>query len=474
MTRIFGHYVSLEMTGLCLVDLLLSFAVIHALAPFGGDFAPVMSFPALAIFVSPWSGQMAFAVALTLAIGATAVTIGLYRPEVCLDWRRRTINAGVAGVLAFPAALLTGLLFRITLSHAFLIWLLEILFVWMVCLIALRWGFRRVMHADAIVRRIVVLGDGPRADRAASAIRSQRGGSFRLVGVGPSFHDSLGQDGALSEAREDDPDALLGTLRQHRVWGVVTATDRPEELPLLDLLACKLRGVRVLDDIGFWEQHLGRVDLDHVDAHWFLSADGFATGWISDALKRLSDLVVSLTILLLTLPVMLIAALLIKIDSRGPVLYRQQRVGLHGKPFMVLKFRSMTTDAEAAGRAVWAQRRDPRVTRVGGFIRVTRIDELPQLFNVLRGEMSFIGPRPERPHFVDQLVQVIPFYRERACVKPGITGWAQVNFPYGASIEDAREKLAYDLYYVKNRGIFLDILILIATVRVILFQEGAR
>jgi lipopolysaccharide/colanic/teichoic acid biosynthesis glycosyltransferase len=171
---------------------------------------------------------------------------------------------------------------------------------------------------------------------------------------------------------------------------------------------------------------------------------------------------------------MLLTALAVKLDSPGPVFYRQQRVGLHGRPFTVLKFRSMTVNAEAAGRAVWAQRKDPRVTGVGGFIRLTRIDELPQLLNVLQGAMSFIGPRPERPHFVEQLVQVIPFYAERSTVKPGITGWAQVNYPYGASIEDAREKLSYDLYYVKNRSVFLDLLILLATVRVILFQEGAR
>ena len=155
------------------------------------------------------------------------------------------------------------------------------------------------------------------------------------------------------------------------------------------------------------------------------------------------------------------------------MLYRQERVGLHGRAFTLLKFRSMQIDAEARGPA-WAAQGDPRVTRVGAFIRRMRIDELPQLINVLKGEMGFVGPRPERPHFVDQLAEVIPFYRDRACVKPGITGWAQVNYPYGASIEDARQKLSYDLYYVKHRNLFLDLLILFATVRVILFQEGAR
>ena len=191
-------------------------------------------------------------------------------------------------------------------------------------------------------------------------------------------------------------------------------------------------------------------------------------------MKRLFDIVVSLIILLITLPFSLIAAVLIKLESPGPILYRQERVGLHGDTFMVLKLRSMRQDAETGGSPQWAQLRDPRVTRVGAFTRKTRIDELPQLINVLRGDMSFVGPRPERPFFVDQLSKEIPFYRERHCVKPGITGWAQINYPYGASLEDSRQKLSYDLYYVKNHGLFLDFIIILSTVRVILMQQGAR
>jgi lipopolysaccharide/colanic/teichoic acid biosynthesis glycosyltransferase len=166
--------------------------------------------------------------------------------------------------------------------------------------------------------------------------------------------------------------------------------------------------------------------------------------------------------------------LAIKADTRGPVLYRQQRTGAYGRTFTLLKFRSMAVDAEASGSPRWAQQQDPRITRVGRFIRGARIDELPQLANVIRGEMSLVGPRPERPHFVEQLTRAIPFYRQRAYVKPGLTGWAQVNFPYGASVEDAREKLAYDLYYVKNRSLMLDLIILVSTIRVVLFREGAR
>jgi sugar transferase (PEP-CTERM system associated) len=236
----------------------------------------------------------------------------------------------------------------------------------------------------------------------------------------------------------------------------------------------RLRGARVFNEIGFWEQCLSRVNIDRIDRNWFLGGEGFSDGRLGAAMKRGIDILASLLLLALTLPLMLVVALAVTLDSPGPLLYRQRRVGLHGKPFTLLKFRSMRADAEAGGTPRWAARRDDRVTRVGRFIRSTRIDELPQLFNVLSGEMSLVGPRPERPHFVEQLAEVIPFYPERVHVKPGITGWAQVNYPYGASVEDAREKLSYDLYYLKNRSLLLDLLILVSTVRVVLFREGAR
>jgi exopolysaccharide biosynthesis polyprenyl glycosylphosphotransferase len=203
-------------------------------------------------------------------------------------------------------------------------------------------------------------------------------------------------------------------------------------------------------------------------------APGFPAGGLTALLKRLSDIIIGVALLSLTLPLMALTMLAIKIDSSGPGFYRQQRVGRFDKPFTLLKFRSMTTDAEAGGNPIWAQQNDPRITRVGRFIRATRIDELPQLVNVLAGEMSLVGPRPERPHFVEQLSRAIPFYCQRSYVKPGVTGWAQINFPYGASVEDAREKLAYDLYYLKNRSLLLDAAVLVSTVRVVLFGDGAR
>ena len=226
-------------------------------------------------------------------------------------------------------------------------------------------------------------------------------------------------------------------------------------------------GIAVRSTAEFWDRRLRRVDVERIPA------ECLDQGLPRVGASRLFDVVVSLGLLVLTLPLMAVTALLVRAESPGPVLYRQERVGQGGRNFTLLKFRSMRADAELGGPA-WAATRDPRVTRAGQFLRKTRIDELPQLFNVLGGEMSFIGPRPERPHFVAQLAAAIPHYDARTQVKPGLTGWAQVNYPYGASVEDARMKLSYDLYYVRNRSLLLDLLILVATVRVILFQEGAR
>ncbi len=219
----------------------------------------------------------------------------------------------------------------------------------------------------------------------------------------------------------------------------------------------------------------GRVDLDSLNPSWLIFSDGFSAGRrLSSWGKRLFDILASLLLLLLTWPLILLTAIAVKLESRGPAFYRQRRVGLYGETFEVIKLRSMRIDAEVGGKAVWAQKDDPRVTRIGAFIRKVRIDELPQCWSVLKGEMSFVGPRPERPQFVEDLEQKLPYYAERHMVKPGITGWAQINYPYGASIEDSRQKLEYDLFYAKNYSPFLDILILLQTLRVVLFPEGAR
>jgi sugar transferase (PEP-CTERM system associated) len=276
------------------------------------------------------------------------------------------------------------------------------------------------------------------------------------------------------------PRGVLQNLTRHvenlGVSEVVLALEeRRNALPLGDLLRIKTTGVHVNDFSTFLERETGRVDLDTLNPSWLIFSDGFSSGrMISSAAKRVFDVLASLGLLFFTLPVIALFAALVKLDSRGPAFFRQTRIGLYGQEFELTKLRSMRTDAEADGRARFAQKDDPRVTRVGRLIRKLRIDELPQAWSVLKGEMSFVGPRPERPEFVADLDDKLPYYAERHMVKPGITGWAQVNYPYGASLEDSRHKLEYDLYYAKNYTPFLDLLILLQTLRVILWPEGAR
>jgi sugar transferase (PEP-CTERM system associated) len=256
---------------------------------------------------------------------------------------------------------------------------------------------------------------------------------------------------------------------------VVALTERRAgSMPLRELLDCKLAGVKVYDLNTHFEKTLGQIRIDYVNAGWLIFGDGFNQGAYRTFVKRLFDLVAASLLILFSAPIMLAAALLIRFESRGPIFYRQERVGLDGRTFWVTKFRSMREDAEKDGKPRWASANDDRITRVGAVMRKTRIDELPQLFNVLKGEMSLVGPRPERPYFVEKLTQDIPFYAVRHSVKPGLTGWAQVRYAYGATVEDSQEKLQYDLYYVKNNTLFLDLIVLLDTVGVVLTGKGAR
>jgi sugar transferase (PEP-CTERM system associated) len=235
-----------------------------------------------------------------------------------------------------------------------------------------------------------------------------------------------------------------------------------------------MAGIKVLDLSSFFERVRGQVRIDSLRASWLIYGEGFRQGWGRTLVKRIFDLVASSILLVLAAPVMVLAAILIAVEDGAPIFYRQERVGLGGRLFKVTKFRSMRRDAERDGKPRWASANDDRVTRIGRFIRKVRIDELPQLFNVLKGDMSLVGPRPERPFFVDQLTRDIPFYAVRHCVKPGVTGWAQVRYQYGSSVDDAINKLQYDLYYVKNHTLFLDTVVLFETVRVVLTGDGAH
>lgn len=317
----------------------------------------------------------------------------------------------------------------------------------------------------------MVLGAGDRAQRLR-ALGERPESGFAIVSYIAMGEPERVVEEAIAREAIHDLGRFVENLGVSEV--VLALQERRNALPLGDLLRIKTKGVHVNDFSSFLERETGRVDLDTVNPSWLIFSDGFSSGrLLSSAVKRLFDIVASLILLLATFPLIALFAVLVKLDSKGPAFFRQERVGLYGQTFRIVKLRSMRTDAEKDG-AKWAEENDPRITRLGRFIRKVRIDELPQVWSVLTGQMSFVGPRPEVPQFVDDLQEQIPFYGERHMVKPGITGWAQINYPYGASTEDSRKKLEYDLYYAKNYTPFLDLVILLQTVRVILWPEGAR
>jgi sugar transferase (PEP-CTERM system associated) len=340
-------------------------------------------------------------------------------------------------------------------------------------IMASRMLFLRWTCLGALKTRALVIGTGSRAAHVETLL-SKRGSvsNIQVMGYLPmgGSHHFVNHDRIL-DTGETLPE-LATRLQINEI--ILAVRERRGGMPVDELLECKLRGINVLELSTFFERENGHLQLDSMNASWMILAEGFNQGMLRDTVKRLFDLLISSAMLVMTLPVMALTALLIKLESPGPVLYRQERVGQGGHPFTILKFRSMRSDAEHDGKPRWASQNDSRVTLVGKFIRRTRIDELPQIFNVFFGDMSFVGPRPERPYFVQDLTQQIPYYGIRHTVKPGITGWAQVRYPYGATVEDALHKLQYDLYYVKNHSLFLDLTILFQTVQVVLWGKGVR
>ncbi len=322
-------------------------------------------------------------------------------------------------------------------------------------------------------RKVLVYGTGAKAKAVGQSLR-HRSSSAELCGffASPNEQEHLVTNwGVLLPGQ-----SLTEVVAEKKVDEIVIALSerRGGSMPMRELLDCKLNGVRVTDIAAYFEQNLGQIRLDAVSAGWLIFGDGFNQGLLRTTIKRLFDIAGATVLILLALPIMLVAAIVIKLESAGPILYKQERVGLGNKPFNVVKFRSMRTDAEKDGVPRWATAGDSRVTRVGRVIRKLRIDELPQLFSVLKGDMSLVGPRPERAFFVEKLTQEIPFYAVRHSVKPGVTGWAQVRFQYGSTVEDTAEKLQYDLYYVKNHSLFLDLVIIFETIGVVLTGKGAQ
>lgn len=345
------------------------------------------------------------------------------------------------------------------------------------CAFLARLLFHELLTRRVLRRHLLVIGAGLRAWDLAHMLGKE--GSSLQYDVVFLHHASLGE----IDPRLEDPSAgrivrldefdVLAAAQREDADEIVVAPDERRGMDLQRLLDCKKAGFPVLQYLSFVEREIRRVDLKRMELSWLIYSDGFEFGALDRFLKRVFDLGVSLLVLFLTAPCLLVAAVAIRLDSPGPILYRQERITKDGRVFSILKLRTMRTDAEAQG-AVWAASKDSRITRIGSFLRRSRIDELPQLLNILRGEMSFVGPRPERPMFVAELANQIPLYNERHLVKAGLTGWAQINYPYGASIDDARSKLSYDLYYVKNFSILFDLVILLQTLRVVLWPSGVR
>ncbi len=462
MIRLFKHYIPHAVLVLGLLDVVLLLVA--------AELGWVTRAAQIGMAVEPIHTRIPQLLSFAGSLEIAMVAVGVYGTESLQSLRFAAARLIVAISLG---VIFLAVLFFVTPAITF--WRSNLLYAMGFAtglLLVLRILTGTLLGGQAFKRRVIVLGAGARAQRL-KALGQTPGAGFVVVGYI-----------AMSETNRVIPEAItrdaIYNLADHVVMlgaseVVLALEERRNALPLKDLLRIRTTGVHVNEISTFLERETGRVDLDSVNPSWLIFSDGFSSGrMFSSVVKRLFDIVASLLLLALTLPVLLLAVIAVKLDSRGPVFYRQRRVGLYSNGFDIPKLRSMRTDAEAAGTAIWAEKNDPRITRVGRILRKTRIDELPQCWSVLIGEMSFVGPRPERPEFVSALEEKLPYYAERHMVKPGITGWAQINYPYGASIDDARQKLEYDLYYAKNYSPFLDLLILLQTLRVVIWSGGAR
>jgi len=463
--RIFGHYVSLPLVLLMLVE-----AAMHVGAVY---LAGTLRFLDLHFLIYPSGGWLLpRALLYSLVMLGVMTAFGLYGTALHKNDREYQVRF----LASYPAAALLMVIVFYVIPTSFLgrgILALSFLFSLILTVLA-RVVFFRIVGGDTLKRRVLVLGSGSRAaevEGLLSRLGSRAG--FHLVGFVLCGDEQPGRD---KSKLLGDCNALRSLVGQHRIDEIVVGVRdrRNGHFPMSKLLECKLEGTSIVDLPTFFERETGHVQLNSLSASWMVFSEGFSKTGFQRLLKRAFDISVSGAMLVATLPIMLIGALAIWLETGRPILYRQKRVGESGQVFEIFKFRSMRVDAEKDGVARWAKKNDERITRVGKFVRLTRVDELPQLINVMRGDMSFVGPRPERPPFVHELSRKVPFYASRHSVKPGITGWAQVRYPYGASVDDAVQKLQFDLYYVKNHSLFLDLVILLQTAQVVLFGQGAR
>lgn len=466
--RIFKHYLHLQYVLLAVVEYILLMAAVYVAVQLRFPDEPVKSFS----YSDPLFHQSSVFAFVMLCC---TLSLGVYEAKL----REGFSGVAVRSVVSFfllGAAALTILYYAIPyLQLGRGVLSIAVVLALIFCLAA-RAVFYLIVDSSALRRKVLVLGTGAKALEVQHLVEApSHASSCVIVGFVPTDNS---QQKVSPERIIEVGDALQAYCQKHHIDEVVVSLDERRKtmgggLPIGPLLDCKLAGIDVIDAVGFCERELGRIEVNQLDPSWMLYSEGFRYSGFRDFSKRVFDISISLILLAIVWPFMLLTALAVFLDDGMPVLYRQTRVGLNGKRFDLYKFRSMRKDAEKNG-AVWAKQNDDRITKVGAFIRNTRLDELPQIYNVLKGDMSFVGPRPERPEFVGDLAQKIPFFEERHRVKPGLMGWAQLKYPYGASVEDAAQKLRYDLYYTKNHSLLLDILIVIQTVEVVLLGKGVR
>ena len=464
--RLFGQYVHISIAALAAIDAVIFFgAMLLAYRLRFGIWYPA---DRASIDTGVWLCASVFGVVNLVSV----LAFGLYSSRQ----RARTAGVFVRLVAAISAA---GVVTAATFYVVPDLWLgrgvlaLSSLFSLIGTGIS-RGMFVRMMDESLFKRRVLVYGVGQRTAAISSLRRRSDRRGFEIIGFVQPDGESIA---VPAERILEAPAGILELCTRLEVHEIVVAMeDRRRGFPILGLLECRLAGIEVTELLTFLERETGRVRIDVLNPSWMIFGDGFRRDPLRLFSSRALDLTASVILVILSLPVMLLTMVAIKLEDgwRAPIFYGQARVGLGGQTFTVLKFRSMRTDAERDGQAQWAQKSDPRVTRVGVIIRKLRIDELPQILNVLTGHMSFVGPRPERPQFVAELAQKIPYYVQRHCVKPGITGWAQLCYPYGSSEQDALEKLQYDLYYIKNNTLLFDLAILVQTAEVVFMGKGAR
>lgn len=464
--RILNNYIHRQVLLLAVVEAICILIAVYAGAyvRFGGRLEAV---------VADTGSLWPRAVLVMLVILASMVAMGLYHGRLRNRFSGTALRV-IASVVA-GGGVLALLFYALPSLYLGRGALLITLGITVVLLGIVRIAFYSVVDENMFKRRVLVYGSGEKASSILQLRRRSDRRGFKVIGFIAS--DNLTEHFVEPDRLVDVNGSICEFAVANRIDEVVVAIDdRRRSLRVQDLLDCKLSGIEITDAVSFFERETGKVKLDLLYPSWMIFSDGFTQRPLRMFTGRLIDLFASLVLLALTWPIMLFTVLAIWREDgfRAPVIYRQERVGLDNKVFKVMKFRSMIADAEKDGVAQWATKEDARITRVGNVIRKYRIDELPQILNVLRGDMSFVGPRPERPSFVDELSDQIPYYKERHTVKPGITGWAQVCYQYGSSSEDALEKLQYDLYYVKNHNLLFDFLILLQTAEVVLWKSGAR